>query len=276
MDSTSKVGRRTAKLLSLIILAALVTLCATPTSRQSLARQKKYTDLSAQIFPIHNAQPDFEWPSPGKERQIRSRLHQLIRDEIDLTLAAGSVPKDVLRASIVALQGAATLSGWQKESGDLPFVSFSIKGVPSVAVGYSVVYGGLAIPQADAYLEIYQQISGKWSFKIGAPIDSNFAGSSFFISQITAGRPEEQWFLAWRKTFGDTGSRLRLRLFAFNGTDWRPLWRRDELTAGEVSVSKSYIQLSFAKEYHSALRVIERYKISLTGMRLNTRRIVSD
>lgn len=176
----------------------------------------------------------------------------------------------------MSLQGTGNLSGWQGDAGNLPFVFFFLlKGVPSLAVGYSVVYGGLAIPQADPYLDVYQKIQGSWVFKAEAPVDSKFFGSSFFISPITAGDPGEEWFLTWRKTFGDAGSRLRLRLFALDGANWRTTWSRNELTSGKVSVSKSSIKLSFDKEYHSSLRVFETYEVTPRGVRLRARKVAA-
>jgi hypothetical protein len=124
-------------------------------------------------------------------------------------------------------------------------------------VGYSVAFGGLAIPESDPYLEFYQKIDGVWTFKAKSPIDAAFDGSSFDISRVVSGVAGQAWFLAWRTTFGDTGCRVRLRLIAFDGMHVSRIWSQNGLTRGEVSVSKASIQLSFDKEYHSRFRVEE-------------------
>lgn len=62
----------------LITLAVFGTAGRDSPIRQELVRRRSYAELSNQIFPIDNLQPDFRWPSAQKEKQIRFRLHNLV------------------------------------------------------------------------------------------------------------------------------------------------------------------------------------------------------
>jgi len=44
----------------------------------------------------------------------------------------------------------------------------------------------------------------------------------------------ESWFLAWGFKIGDSGARLAIRLYAFNGDEVRVVWKRDGLAAGTL------------------------------------------
>ena len=178
---------------------------------------------------------------------------------------------------MAALQGESNLGkAWPRgEGSNLPFVqSFELDGIPTLALGYSVAFGGLASPESDPYLEFYQKIDGIWTFKAKSPIDAGFFGSSFDISRVVSGVAGQAWFLVWRRTFGDPSCTLSVRLFAFDGTHASRIWSQNKLTRGEVSVSKASIQLSFEKEYHSRFRVEEVLKVTPSGLRVAARKTV--
>jgi hypothetical protein len=61
----------------------------------------------------------------------------------------------------------------------------------------------------------------------------------------------EVWVMAWGKTYGDTGSRLYARLFAFDATAsmTRVVWRRDGLVGGELRMEGARIRLSYYAAY---------------------------
>jgi len=241
---------------------------------ESRRRHDLYIRLSEQIYPVSlndgQSHPEFKFPSAEKIGQIRLQLHDLMREEIGSALANGAASPDQLRKAMIALQEKSSLG---EMGGNLPFVqSLELDGVPTLAVGYSVAFGGLAIPASDPWLEFYQKINGIWTFKAQSPIDAAFYGSSFFIAPLAPGVDGQAWFLTWRETFGDTGARLRLRLFAFDGTRAGRIWSENERIAGKVSVSKSSVELSFDKEYHSRYRVEEVLEVVPTGLRVASRK----
>jgi len=126
-------------------------------------RHSVYVRLSEQIYPISlipfgdgRPHPEQKCHSKEKDRQIRSQLHNLVQEEIGSVLANTDVRTNVLKKVVVALQGQSSLAG---EGGNLPFLQFfELNGIPTLAVGYSVAFGGLAIPRSDPYLEFYQAL----------------------------------------------------------------------------------------------------------------------
>jgi hypothetical protein len=68
------------------------------------------------------------------------------------------------------------------------------------------------------------------------------------------------------KAFGDTGSRLQVRLYSFDGVGVRTVWQRDELTGGLVSVAGRSVTLEYDKEYHSTERIHETLHVTPDGL----------
>jgi hypothetical protein len=276
-----QIARKLAKLILFASLAATSAADHFSATRQSERRHSIYVQLSEQIYPISledgRPHPEFKWPSKEKQRQIRSQLQNLVREEIGAVLANTEARTNVLKKAVVALQGENNLGkAWPRgEGGNVPFVqSFELDGITTLVVGYSVAFGGLAIPQSDPYLEFYQKIDGIWTFKAKSSIDAAFDGSSFDISWVVSGVAGQAWFLAWRKTFGDPSCSLSVRLLAFDGMHASRIWSQDKLIHGEVSVSKASIQLSFDKEYHSRFRVEEALKVTPAGLHVASRKTV--
>jgi hypothetical protein len=252
----------------------LARLCYAQLADALTQRHEAYAQLNDQIFPLSHAEDrNFRPPPEAKEMEVRSQLHNLVMDQICSDLGQPHPSDEALRSDIAAVQGKMNLSvAWGKdEAGNLPFVSsFELNGVRTFAVGYAVAYGGTAIPASDAYLEFYIQAGGRCKLQAKAEIDPEYFGSSFFISPIDSGWPLQTWFLTWRKTFGDTGSRLRLRLYAFDGLNVRSIWERSGLIAGTVQVSNQSITLEYDREYRSSdplNRARETLHIEPTGLR---------
>jgi hypothetical protein len=119
-------------------------------------------------------------------------------------------------------------------------------------------------------LEFYVYEKEGWQLRAKAQADPEFRGSSFFVAPMDAGVPGQVWFLTWRSTFGDTGARLRLRLYMFDGSVVKPLWKRDELIAGTVQVSPRAVVLEYDRKYRSAdplNRVAETWRVTPSGLR---------
>ena len=135
----------------------------------------------------------------------------------------------------------------------MPFAQFfQVSGAQSVAVGYVILQGVAAIPDTQPYLEFYDRANGSWESKGEAPTRSDFRGCTFVVSRMNSPLPAESWFLAWGTTIGDTGTRLKIRLYAFDGATVRTVWKRDGLIAGEIKVSADSINLEYNREYKSS------------------------
>jgi hypothetical protein len=224
-------------------------------------RHAKYAQLNRQIFHTHGDADSGRVLATEWAVEIHSQLHKLISDEIASALSAPTPSESDVINAIIAVQG---------ESTDVPFAKFfELNGIKSLAVGYVILQGDDAIPDTRPYLEFYDRMNGSWEMKAEAPTRSDFRGCTFFVSQMHSPIPSESWFLVWGKTIGDTGSRLRIRLYAFDGNTVHAIWKRDDLTYGEITASPTSVDLEYDREYKSTdpnNRVHETLHVSPNGL----------
>lgn len=232
-------------------------------------RRRDYARLSRQISPL-GSKSNFQSPLPAREAAARAELHKIIEAEIAATLAEGNATELTVKASIQSLQGPFVLPA---ESSNVPFVElFDMNGARTLAVGYEVAYGANAIPQADPYLAFYRQSGGRWQEK-GATLDAQFTGASYFVSRVPVSSPGAALYLMRRKSFGQAGTRLLLRVASFDGAQAKILWSKDDLFSGEAAVGRDSLTLAYDKEYHSPDRVHETYRVAPDGVQLTSHQV---
>ena len=224
-------------------------------------RQATYAQLSRQIFHRQDDPNSGRFLSTEKASDIQSRLHSLILAEISSVLAQPTPSDADVANAVSAVQGDPT---------DKPFAQFfQLNGMQSLAIGYVILQGGDAIPDTQNYLEFYDRAQGTWEMEADAPTRRDFRGCTFSVAKMQSGVPSESWFLAWGKTIGDTGSRLKIRLYAFDGTAVRTVWERNGLMYGQITVSNESINLAYDLEYKSSKpnnRAHEMFHIGPAGL----------
>ncbi len=125
------------------------------------------------------------------------------------------------------------------------------------------------MPDVQPYLEFYDRLSGEWRLRVTAPTWEDFRAGTFFIQQITSGVATESWWLASGVKFGDTGSRLVVRLYAYDGSVVRVIWKRDELVRGDLLATGDTVTLEYDPEYkprHPMARIHEVYRATPNGL----------
>jgi hypothetical protein len=234
------------------------------------ARRQEYSALSRRIF-AGPEEPDWARRAvnsvpAAQVDEITARLHDLVTVEVEDALAGPRrAPQDVERA-IRYVIGETSLTEWSAQATNTPFAAFArIGGAQVLAAAFGILRGGGALPNTRPYLEFYAQENGVWRLAAEAPPD--FDRRTFFLSPVPAGLAEQAWFLAWGREFGDTGGRLRVRLYAFDGRGVRTIWQRDDLTWGSVTVSGRSVTLEYDREYHSAERTRETLYVEPDGLR---------
>lgn len=116
---------------------------------------------------------------------------------------------------------------------NLPF-AFTLDGdKPTVAVGFVLYRGGIAIPDLRPYLEVFQQQDGNW--KDLGNVGADFEARTFFVWLLKPGKPGQHWFLIAGNRLGDTGTRLRLAIAAFDGATFREIWAMPDLAYGVLA-----------------------------------------
>jgi hypothetical protein len=151
--------------------------------------------------------------------------------------------------------------------GNTPYVQFlGTDSNRSLAVAYGILLGGDIIPKTRPYLELYRQASGDWSLK--ATVGAEMNDATFFIKEMNPGIPGEDWFLTWGTTVGDTGARLRLFLYAFDGRQVRTIWSREGLSEGLVQVHPDSIILDYNRAYNDySTHVHEMLHVTPNGLK---------
>jgi hypothetical protein len=180
---------------------------------------------------------------------IRSQIHELVTQELRYDLGTGAFTEKELSAAIKTLQGKLAPS---EIVSNTPFSRFvTVNGIRSAVAAYVVAEGGVGIPDTHPLLEFYSRDNGTWKLKAQAPTESDFESRTFFVSPIDLGLSNETFFLVSGFQIGDTGTRLRVKLYAYNGESVRTVWERDNLTYGTVNLSKDVITLDYSRKYHS-------------------------
>lgn len=116
---------------------------------------------------------------------------------------------------------------------NLPFV-FPLAGDrPAVAVGFILYRGPGAVPDLRPYLEVFQKQDGNWK-DLGS-VGSDFEARTVFVWAFNPGKPGQDWLLISGKRLGDTGTRFRLAIAAFDGASFQEIWAMPDLTYGVLA-----------------------------------------
>jgi hypothetical protein len=233
-------------------------------------RRQTYSELQQQIFARTDTTAearDLVHSTPQvKVDEITSHLHSLIAAEVEDTLAGANVSTRDVVQSIQNMLGEMSLSNWDKQVTNTPFAEFiDLSAAKVLAAAYGMLRGSGAIPNSHSYLEFYTSQNGAWQLKAQADLD--FDGCSFFVSRMDAGLAGQAWYLAWGKTVGDPSGAMQARLYSFDGTSVKQIWRRDDLWSGVITMSKKSVTLVYDKQYHSTERVRETLYITPDGLK---------
>ena len=124
--------------------------------------------------------------------------------------------------------------------------------------------GGEGIPDSQPFIDFYVERNGEW--KLQAVTGSEFRASTYYVSSIPPGLAGESWFLAWGFKIGDSGARLAIRLYAFNGDGVRVVWKRDGLAGGNVEVSGNTVAISYFRQRSDAEATTEILHVAPNGL----------
>jgi hypothetical protein len=248
-----------------------IALSSLTTWSQPRASRQQYESASRSIY-AHASALERASESVARAQQpeaVIGQLHRMIVATIEAALAEQGASSDMIRKSIIDLQGEDSLGQFLPDTG-IPFVDLSQRsGFSTCVVGFAVMNGGEGIPDVRSYLRFYSKASGSW--ELISEQGTEFRGTTFTVATIVSPLSNEVWYLAHGTTIGDTAARLKLELFGFDGYTARHLWGRDGLRRGTVAVSNGRVTL----EYDEALpartlaiprRVTQRLRATLNGL----------
>jgi hypothetical protein len=150
---------------------------------------------------------------------------------------------------------------------NVPFVQpFNVGLTAGFAVGYTIIRGQEGIPDTVGVLEFYTKQNERW-VATGIP-ESDFRGRRFFVNPMDSHRSDEKWFLVWGNRLGDTGARLNVRLYSFDGSSVRTIWERTDLSTGTIKVLENAIELEYDERYKAPVseRISKKFYITPSGL----------
>lgn len=219
-------------------------------AQEAASLRAQYGQLNEQTFILHG-NPKLGRlleEDPGRVPVVRKELLGILRKAIIQVLSSPRATEEQVRDTINRVQGDFAFGPWAGDSNNTPFAHFfSLNGYQSLAVAYAIMEGGEGIPDSQSFLDFYVRRNDEWKLRTVA--GSDFRSSTFSVYAIPAGLVGESWFLACGHHFGDSGGRLTLRLYAFDGDEARVIWKRDELSHGDVEVSGNTVKLNYWKNW---------------------------
>jgi hypothetical protein len=116
------------------------------------------------------------------------------------------------------------------EHGDLPFARMAnLSAGRALVVAYAIVRGA-----HNDISTIRGFVSDVNRFKLIATTGEDFDGYNMFKLELASPIAGEFWLLAWGQAQTFNGSRVRLRLYAFDGRGFRTVWEPDDLFSATV------------------------------------------
>lgn len=167
---------------------------------------------------------DDNQPAPRAVEENTTRLRDLITSAITTALlspeASEASGQTITRVIESIQRGDKNTSGILGE--EPPFAEFRRAGnTRLLVVGFTIYRDGLAIPDTRPYVQFYAQESGNWILR--GEVGLELRGCFWSHVQVEGrGNSKLLYWLSGRR-YGDTGTRLRVQLFEFDGSEVRRL-----------------------------------------------------
>ena len=209
------------------------------------------------------------WSQPARYKETTEALAALVTTTALRAAAASTASSDSVERAIQELQGHLT-----PESTDaaytVPFAALArTNGFQTLFLAFSVMRGGGGIPENASFLQFFSAQSGSW--KLVADEGKEFDGCFFSATRMGSLPSGEDRYVVWGKAFGDTGSRLKIRVYGFDGTAEKVLYSRNGLVRGLASLAGDQITLSYQAAVGSVFvkphRVREVFVADAAGLR---------
>lgn len=207
-----------------------------------------WCNLSKNPTACYNPDADPKKPAPKIIEANTTRLRNLITEAIATALRSPEASERKIAATIESIQSAdPETGGWLR---DWPiYAKFEHAGNTRVlVVGFSIFRCGSAIPDARPYVQFYSYESGNWILK--GEVGLALRGCT--LSLIRGGDRVNSRLLYWLygTRFGDTGSRLRVEVVKFDGSEVTDLWHRDDFVRGKLSVTDDRFSIEYDRCPH--------------------------
>lgn len=228
---------------STYFVVAVILVTAGSGHGQNASARQRYQSVSEEMKAIER-DPRSEQVRSAKIEEATVELRDMVNAAIVSSLSQPDVSSASIQRALIELQGEHSLAAFLSET-RIPFADVAgLYGAPTLVAAFAVMRGNEGIPDLRAYLHFYSRVTGVWELR--SEKGPEFDGRAFSVSSIHSPISNEVWYLAWGRVIGDTGARLRIRLFGFDGWTVWTVWERDDLRGGGVKViSPDEIRLEY-------------------------------
>lgn len=245
----------------------------TAASGQRLPDRKAYEDIERRIFVRTPAEEPLDpavRPSNEERKAGRKQLRDIVTAVIGSAVGAEGATQESVRQAISTMQA---YQWWVPGPGEpgLPFVHTSTaQGIPVMATAFAAYSGGFAIPEISAYIQFYSRLGGRWG--LVAETGEDFEDCIFAVAPLRSPVEGQAWYLAWGRVIGATRTRLKVRLYAFDGFSLRTVWSREGLLGGQIkiesdgSVTLTYDQPPPEGQLSPPIEIIQRLRPTPKGL----------
>jgi len=146
------------------------------------------------------------------------------------------------------------------EFGDLPFAQAAdLRAGQSLVVAYTIVRG----PHFDV-----GTIRGyRWDvnrFELVGTAGAEFEEFNMFKAALRSPVPGELWLLVWGQAHTFNGRKVRVRVYAFDGQNFRSVWSPEDLFDASVHLTTSGFEIDHTPP-STAEEVHDEYSLSVSG-----------
>ena len=166
-------------------------------------------------------------------------VRAIVRGEVLRQLNANVTNTDDIRTAILPIaqdQWAAPVS----------VIRSSINGLKIVVVGYSILYGPSALPNSKMVIEAVRDDGNGYTpiAVTGEALSNSLAR----LEALPSARPEQLWILAHGQETVKMQYSEKMRIYSFDGVQFKELWSPDPKVAPQFTIGKSSLQITYELE----------------------------
>ncbi len=176
-------------------------------------------------------------------RSTRDDSTKRVQQELDGYVGTGFTPETARPEDIqAALSELLSNQPEDPEHSGKSFASISdLRFGKSLITAYMLARGGEAVNDSSVTIRGYRSVEGK--FQLAASTGTDLDGYGLFTHELESPVSGESWLLIWGPQFGFNGTKVRMRVLAFDGAAFRTIWAPDDMYSATVrfTTERSYV-----------------------------------
>jgi hypothetical protein len=211
-------------MISTRIFSVLLLLTPFALQAQSDTDAPALRDVKARVATISRQLRWTQSSEAARYRENRDALTAQIHTSIDGYVVEKADPSRITSGVMEAdLREILAVSGNSTEYSGPPYARVTeLPAGRSLVIGYKLTRGGGAVDDSAVAFRGYRVEQRR--FKLVDAIGSEFDGYGLFTHELKSPLQGETWLLAWGGLSGFNGNKTRLRIYAFDGNQFRTVW----------------------------------------------------